>query len=78
MDELKQVTLVQWVSLAILLLTVASQSDLLAPYAPYLALALAMANAVLAWLNNRHARVLKRSQEALEIAQQAQVNRELA
>jgi heme exporter protein D len=76
MDELKQVTLVQWVALAILLLTVASQSDLLAPYAPYLVLALALTNAVLAWLNNRHAGALKRTAALLDVTAAAQARRE--
>ena len=76
MDELTRTNLVRWISLAVVLITVASQSELLISAAPYMALALALANAVLAWLNNQHATVLKREAAVLEVAQQAQANRE--
>ncbi len=57
---MKQPTIVQWISLAIMLLTVLSQEPLVEPYRAYVLLVLGLINAVLAWLNGMTATHLKR------------------
>ncbi len=66
---MRQPTIVQWTSLAIMLLAVLAQDPLVAPYHAYILLVLGLVNAILAWLNGMTAVHLKRQATARVLPQ---------